>query len=188
MQNNPNVLFENIYIGDNLESCLAKGAIQYNPDYNIRTLAPKQKHMLELANNDIANSYFSSTGVNFDKNNIVKSIELKFHQKEKGKTAKEVFNYITQYFCQRYQGMRTETVKYQWTTESYNLQYENQGIKNIWETDKVKIILQFYNSSRIDKGSIYDENGKWSPYLSAREDVARIYFDGNWVELNIIAK
>ena len=40
-QPKPEVLFENIYIGDNLETCLAKGTIQNNPDYNVKTLAPK---------------------------------------------------------------------------------------------------------------------------------------------------
>ena len=187
-QNNSEVFFENIYIGDNLETCLAKGTVQYNPDYKIETIAPNQKNMLELAYNNIVDSYFSYTGVWFDKNNIVKEIELKFHQKENGKTAKEVFNFMTQYFCQRYQGMRTGTVKDQWTTESYELKYEKEGIKNIWETNKVRITLQFYYALRIDKSTVYDKDGNWSLSLSVREDMAKRYYDGNWVELNIIAK
>ena len=35
-QTKPVVLFENINIGDNLETCLANGTIQNNPDYNIK--------------------------------------------------------------------------------------------------------------------------------------------------------
>lgn len=188
-QNKPEVLFENIYVGDDLEKCLAKGTIQHNPDYKVGTIAPNQKNMLELANSNIANSYFSYTGVWFDNYNIVKEIELNFHQKESGKTAKEVFNFMTQYFCQRYQGMRTETIKEHWTTnDSYKFKYEKEGIKNIWETNKVRITLQFYSASRIDKSSVYDENGDWSLALSVREDIAKRYYDGNWVELEIIAK
>lgn len=184
----PEVLFENIYIGDNLETCLAKGTIRHNPDYKIETIAPNQKNMLELANNSIADSYFSYTGVWFDKNNIVKEVELKFHQKETGKTAKDVFNFMTQYFCQRYQGMKTETVNELWETDCYNLKYEKEGTKNIWETNKVRVTLQFYNAWRMDKSSVYDENGDWSLNLAVREDMAKRYYDGNWVEVNILVK
>ena len=185
----PEVLFENIYIGDNLETCLAKGTIRHNPDYEIKTLASYQKNMLELANNSIADSYFSYTGVWFDKNNIVKEVELKFHQKKTGKTAKDVFNFMTQYFCQRYQGMRTETIKEHWTTnDSYKFKYEKEGIKNIWETNKVRVTLQFYHAWRMDKSSVYDENGNLIYSLAVREDIAKRDYDGNWVEVNILVK
>lgn len=186
-QSQPEVLFENIYIGDTLESCLANGTIQHNPDYNIKTLAPNFKNQFELANSSLADSNFSNTGVWFDNNHIVKSIELSFHQKESGKTAKEVFNFMTQYFCQRYQGIRTETLNEQWITDSYELKYEKEGVRNIWETDKLKITLLSYDNIRIDKPYVYNGNN-WSLYDSVREDVARLYFDGNWVELKIIVK
>ena len=62
------------------------------------------------------------------------------------------------------------------------------GIKNIWETNKLKIILQSYSAIRKDKSSTYDENGEWSLYLSVREDIAKRYYNGNWVELNIVVK
>ena len=108
-QSKPEVFFENINVGDNLETCLAKGTVQNNPDYNKETLIKNDISMIELANNHIANSYFTNSEVIFDRNNIIKEIVLKFQQdkKGKGKTAKEVFNYMTQYFCQRYQGMKT---------------------------------------------------------------------------------
>ena len=186
-QSQPEVLFENIYIGDTLESCLANGTVQYNPDYNIKTLAPNFKNQFELANCSLANSNFSNTGVWFDNNNIVKRIEFSFHQKETGKTAKEVFNFMTQYFCQRYHGMRTDTVNEQWETDSYELKYEKEGVMNIWETDKLIITLLSYDNIRIDKSYAYNGNN-WSLYDSVREDVARLYFDGNWVELKIEVK
>lgn len=189
-QKQPEVLFENIYIGDNVETCLANGTVQINPDCNVNTLAPKfNNYMFELANNNIANSNFTYTGVGFDGNNIVREIRLIYHQKETGKTAKEVFNYMTQYFCQRYQGMKTEEVNDEWVTDDdYELKYKKVGIKNIWETNKLKIILQSYSAIRKDKSSTYDENGEWSLYLSVREDIAKRYYNGNWVELNIVVK
>ena len=61
-QKQPEVLFENIYIGDNVETCLANGTVQINPDCNVNTLAPKfNNYMFELANNNIANSNFTYT-------------------------------------------------------------------------------------------------------------------------------
>jgi hypothetical protein len=55
------VFFENIYIGDNIETCLAKGTVQYNPDYNNETIIKNNISMIELANNniDIKNVGFS---------------------------------------------------------------------------------------------------------------------------------
>lgn len=188
-QKKPEVLFENIYIGDKLETCLANGTVQNNPDYNVNTLAPKfDNDMFELSNSHISNANFTYTGVEFDKNNIVREIRLKYHQIEGGKTAKEVFNYMTQYFCQRYQGMRTEEVYEDWETDSYDLKYLKRGMKNIWETNTHKITLTSYNAMRTEQSSCYDENGNWSSYLSIREEVARMYYDGNWVEVNIIVK
>lgn len=77
-QNKPVVLFENIYVGDNLETCLAKGYVQYNLDYNNETLIESDISMIELVNNYIASTYFTNSGVVFGKNNIVKEIKLKF--------------------------------------------------------------------------------------------------------------
>lgn len=188
-QTKPIVFFENINIGDNLETCLANGTVQSNPDYNIKTLAPKfDTEMFELANSNIANANFTYTGVIFDENNIISEIRLKHHQDEKEETAKEVFNYMTQYFCQRYQGIKTEDINEEWETDSYNLKYNKKGVKNIWETNKLKVILQSYVAIRVDQPSVYDENGEWSLSLSIREDMAKRYYNGNWVELQISVK
>ncbi len=74
-QNKAEVFFEKIYIGDNLETCLAKGAVQYQ--YYINDL-------LQLANTNVAMNYFTSSEVRFDNNNIIKEIHLLFKQNEKG--------------------------------------------------------------------------------------------------------
>lgn len=197
--NKAEVFFENIYVGDKLESCLAKGAVQFNIDYNAESSVQEQKNMLELANNNVASPYFSFAGVWFDNNNIINRIELKFHQKENGKTAKEVFNFMTQYFCQRYQGMKTETVAEEWEHDA-DLKFNKEGFKNIWETNKVKIILQFYDNSlihvysRIKKDPIIhsDEN---RIYRGKHIDFGEIFWSekakehiGYWVEVNILAK
>lgn len=188
-QTEPVIFFEDIHIGDTLENCLANGTVQSNSDYNVKTLAPKfDTEMFELANSNIANVDFTYTGVLFDENNIISEIRLKHHQDEKEETAKEVFNYMTQYFCQRYQGIKTEDINEEWETDSYNLKYNKKGVKNIWETNKLKVILQSYVAIRVDQPSVYDENGEWSLSLSIREDMAKRYYNGNWVELNIIAK
>ena len=215
--NKAEVFFENIYVGDKLESCLAKGAVQYNTDYKTESSVQEQKNMLELANNDIASSYFPFAGVWFDNDNIVNRIELKFHQIEQtesnkakssseffispqeiesDKTAKEVFNFMTQYFCQRYQGLKTETVTEQWKLENWGAEFKKEGIKNIWETNKVRIILQFYNNLRIDKEPVIRPNeygyyyGEQAAALIARDFVrsAAEKHIGNWVEVNILAK
>ena len=93
-QNKQVVLFEDIYIGDNLETCLAKGTIRYNPDYNKETILENDISMIELANNYIASSYFTNSEVKFDWKNVVKEIELKFQQEKRGKTAKDVFSFM----------------------------------------------------------------------------------------------
>ena len=55
-QPKPEVLFENIYIGDNLETCLAKGAVQYSSNHD----------KLELTN-IIADTYFTDSEVISDR-------------------------------------------------------------------------------------------------------------------------
>lgn len=193
-QPKPEVLFENIYIGDNLETCLAKGTVQNNPDYNKETVIKNDISMIELANNHIADSYFTKSEVIFDGNNIIKEIVLKFQQdkKGKGKTAKEVFNYMTQYFCQRYQGMKTETID----EEKADNQYKEHGVKfsldgmaNIWETSRIKMTLKSYDKTLIDRYNIHKilnsepfsvmNSLKWWDIESK---------EGKWVELNISVK
>lgn len=179
-QSKPVVLFENIYIGDNLESCLAKGTIQQNTNNNGCTY--------ELANNYIANNYFTYSAVKFNERNIVKDIKLRFHENKEEKTAKEVFNFMTKYFCQRYQGMKTEKVSELYVPENEKLKYRKEGLMNIWETNKIKIILMSYYNNRLDKASVYDENGNWSLARAVQEDIVKRNYDGNWVELIIISK
>ena len=216
--NKAEVFFENIYVGDNLESCLAKGAVQFNTDYKAESSVSEQNSMLELVNNNIAISYFPFAGVWFDNDNIVNRIELKFHQIEQtesdkakssskifispqeiesDKTAKEVFNFMTQYFCQRYQGLKTERVKENWDLGKNSLKFRKEGIKNIWETNKVKIILQFYNNLRTDSDPVVwpGDDGIYNTGEEVGALVANSYksrrakkYIGNWVEVYILAK
>lgn len=135
-QSQPEVFFENINIGDNLDACLAKGTVQYNSDYNKKTVIENNISKIELANNYIYDSYFTNSEVKFDKNDIIQEIVLKFQQDKKntGKTAKEVYNYMTQYFCQRYQNMRTMTINEEIADKNYDkysVKFIQEGLANI---------------------------------------------------------
>ena len=177
----PEVLFENINVGDNLEVCLANGSVQHNTD---------DENIFELRNNNIANTYFTNSEVKFDEKSTVKEIILKFHESKKGKTAKEVFNFMTQYFCLRYEGMRSEKIDENWEDERLErLAFKKEGIKNIWETNKTKIILESYRNTRI---YIPHED---SNYSSTAQGTAEYMLNqiansniGEWVQLKIIAK
>ena len=169
-QSKPVVLFENINIGDNLETCLANGTVQqqYNNEFKL------------AKTNSIVN-HFSYSEVKFDENNIIKDIELTFRQKDKEQTATEVFSFMTQYFCQRYHGMKTESFSDTKQHEKFELKYWQEGMKNIWETDKIKIILKTYTNS-----AIHDVYHSELEYNFARKNEEEI--KGHWVKLNIVAK
>ena len=193
-QSKPEVFFENINVGDNPETCLAKGTVQNNPDYNKETLIKNDISMIELANNHIANSYFTNSEVIFDKNNIIKEIVLKFQQdkKGKGKTAKEVFNYMTQYFCQRYQGMKTETINEEKEDNQYKelgIKFSQEGMTNIWETNKIKMILKSYDNTLIDRYNVHATlNSEPLSVMNSLKWWDIESKEGKWVELNISVK
>ena len=168
----PEVLFENINVGDNLEVCLAKGSVQHNTN---------DENIFELRNNNIANTYFTNNEVKFDEKSTVKEINLKFHEGKNGKTAKEVFNFMTQYFCQRYEGMKTEKIDEIW--EKFGFSWQKKGMQNIWETNKIKFTLSFYTNDPIYKESELNPNKP--NFISS---MAREAYGGQWVQLKIIAK
>ena len=108
----------------------------------------------------------------------------------KRKTAKEVFNFMTQYFCQRYEGMKTEKIDEKWEDERLErLAFKKEGIKNIWETNKTKIILESYRNTRIyipQEGSNYSSTALGTAEYMLNQ-FANSYI-GEWVQLKIIAK
>lgn len=193
-QAKPEVFFENINIGDNLETCLAKGAIRHNPDYSKETIIKNHISMIELANNNIANSYFSNSDVKFDENNIVKEIKLTFQQdnKGKGKTAKEVFNYMTQYFCQRYQGMKTKVINEEKVDNNYNTYeviFKEGGMSNIWESNRIKVTLKSYDKTLLNRYNVHKffnpESFDVLSYITWLDIESK---EGKWVELIILLK
>ena len=173
-QTSPEVFFENIYLGDNLEACLAKGAVQYRSNYNKFKL-----------NNNIINRYFYYSDVQFDERNIIKEAVMKYHNTKSNNTAEEVCSFITQYFCQRYSGMKTTEINEERYHEDYDMKCRHKGIKTIWETNKLKIILKsYYNTpdyTPIPRKSKNEVVFDWGA------DAAK-ELKGNWIELNIIAK
>lgn len=172
MFNKPEVFFENIYIGDDLETCLAKGAVQYRHSNNKFKL-----------NNNIVNKYFYYSDVRFDERKIIKEAEMKFHQSKSVNTAEEVFSLMTQYFCQHYRGMKTEIINEDVVDNKWDIKYRQEGMRNIWETNNIKIILVSYNIAP-DYNYI---NSKGHGGFNWGADHAK-EIQGKWVELNIIAK
>ncbi len=170
-QSKPEVFFENIYLGDNLETCLAKGAVQYRSNDNFKL------------NSNIINRYFYYSDVQFDERNIIKEAIMKYHYTKSNNTAEEVYSFMTQYFCQNYAGMITEIINENIVDKGWDIKYSKEGRMNIWETNKIKITLSSYGISP-DYNYIY-RNGhdgyNWGA-VHAKE------IQGKWVELNIVAK
>lgn len=175
-QSQPEVLFEKINIGDNLENCLAQGTVCYGDN---------EPDTFELANSNIANSYFSNSEVKFDGNNIVKEIRLTFHQEAPHKTAKDVFNYMTQYFCQRYQSMKAEEVDTVQIDRESHIEYSQTGIKHIWNTDNIKVVMMSYTNVVLDRTYRPDPSGADFHWVWAW---AVDNIEGNYVELIISTK
>ena len=173
----PEVLFENINVGDNLETCLSKGAVVQTRRH--------QENIFELGNNNIASTYFDKNEVKFDSNNKVKEIELSYHEQKKGKSAQEVYNYMTQYFCQLYKGIKTKKLNEAW--ELHGFSWEKEGMQNIWETNQIKITLNFYLNK-----PIYGQDESTGNYNSLGRKVASYWerntYGGEWVELKITIK
>ncbi len=173
----PEVLFENINVGDNLETCLSKGAVVQTRRH--------QENIFELGNNNIASTYFDKSEVKFDSNNKVKEIELSYHEQKKGKSAQEVYNYMTQYFCQLYKGIKTKKLNEAW--ELHGFSWEKEGMQNIWETNQIKITLNFYLNK-----PIYGQDESTGNDNSLGRKVASYWerntYGGEWVELKITIK
>ena len=106
-QETPETFFENINVGDNIETCMAKGAVRYQNGYDYK-----------LANNYIADTFFSYNNVKFDSQNIINEIKLSIHRKDDASAAKDLFSFMTQYFCQRYSGMKTAKISEDKTAEN----------------------------------------------------------------------
>ena len=64
--NSKEIFFENINVGDDLETCLANGSVQYK----------NNGISLELPSSNIATNYFTYNVVKFDQDNIIKEIKL----------------------------------------------------------------------------------------------------------------
>ena len=181
--NSKEVFFENINVGDDLETCLANGSVQYQTNSNV----------LELASDNIAMDYFTFNEVQFDENHIIKEIKFTFHQNDKtNKTAQEVSNSMIEYFCQHYQGMEIKEIHKEEKVEEYKaneIKVIKKGRKNSWQTNKINITLLSYSRSIMDRTKVYQLlNGEpfdptaWLMWLGLDYD------EGDWVELQIQAK
>ena len=175
-QAKPEVFFEDIYVGDDIETCLAKGCVQYkNNDPSSFKLSPFSQAM----------QYFTYSDVSFGENGIIKEIYLSYRQLKGGRSALDVFNYMTQYFSQRYDGMKTQAVNEDKIHPKYNMKYNQEGMQVLWESSKVKIsLISSYNTpdyTPVAPKAPNEVNFDWGAGIA---DEIR----GNWVELSIIAK
>ena len=175
--NSKEVFFENINVGDNLETCLANGYVQYK----------RNSSSLELANGNVAMNYFTFSEVKFNQNNTINEIVCTFHQgKASKRTSPEVFNFMVQYFCQRYKGIRTEEIHEKKEKEGWKITYKQDGIKHTWETNKVRIVLQSYHNTLLE----YERNigNDFNLFGAVNSEIAEKEVYGDWVELRILAK
>lgn len=137
----PQVFFENFNIGDKLEKCLANGLIQSSGGPHAGT-----PFEWELTDPNIK-SYFQRTGVVFDNNNNIKEIELlaskyKYHDGYPNVDVGKSFNYMLQYFSQRYSGMEKGEFN---TKDDTSCLYE-VGTEYVWNTSYLTIKVQLYHT------------------------------------------
>lgn len=134
------VFFSQIYLGDNLEKCIANGLVQ-----STGGATAWNTHDWELTDYNIK-SYFPRTGVAFDSKNQVKEIELLasnylHHESKSDVDVKRSFNYILRYFTQQYSGMRQKQIN---TKDTSSCLY-NVGTEYVWETSDLIIQVKFYD-------------------------------------------
>jgi hypothetical protein len=175
-QQAPETFFENINVGDNVETCMAKGAVRYQNGYDYK-----------LANNYIADSFFTYNNVKFDSQNIINEVKMSIHRKDDASAAKDLFSFMTQYFCQRYSGMKTNKISEEKTAENGQIVYNQDRVTNTWETDRIRIILTSYHNTLISyPRNVASSNG--AVVFNWTADIAENDIKGSFVELKICAK
>jgi len=134
------VFFENINIGDNLEKCIANGLVENTGGPN-----PRIAFEWGLTNSNVK-SYFQYTGVGFDKNSIIKEIELLAFNLKSGNSGKDIdakktLNFMLRYFASQYSGMKQKNIN---TKNNISCTYDI-GTEYTWETTSLTIHVKHYN-------------------------------------------
>lgn len=138
----PQVFFENFNIGDKLEKCLASGLIQSSGGPHAGT-----PFEWELTDPNIK-TYFQRTGVVFDNNNNIKEIDLlaskyKYHDGYPNVDVGNSFNYMLQYFSQRYSGMKKGEFN---TKDDTTYCLYEVGTEYVWNTPDLTIRVQLFHT------------------------------------------
>lgn len=171
--------YGNISLTDNIETCLAKGAILstgYSKDFT-------------LANNSFEGIIFNKSDVKFDNSNTIEHIKLStqygYDERKRGLKDNSIslFNQTLQRLCQLYSNMQEYAIDTTIEKSSYNIHKKGLGYK--WETASKRIKLEKYS------GNVYntskDEN-KNTYGWSASFSMAEIEYGGNFVELTFEKK
>lgn len=135
-QNRKPVFFGAISCGDNLEKCITNGWVQHTGGETAWL-----SYDWKLIDSNIT-SRFPRAGVVFDSRNIIQEIHLISTNLNSGSPkddTKGAFNYMLQYFCQRYSGMKKKDVYEREGECLYNV-----GTEYYWETPYIHIRLRHF--------------------------------------------
>lgn len=174
-------LHGNICLTDNIETCLAKGAIVSTGKSILNPTG------FTLANNSFDGIIFNKSAVKF--NNSIEYIKLStqhgYNERKRGlkDNSESLFNQTLQRLCQLYSNMQEYTIDKTEEGRGYNINKKGLGYK--WETANKRIKLEKYS------GNVYktSKNENKNTYgWSAGFSMAEIEYGGNFVELTFEKK
>lgn len=135
-------LYGNICLTDNIETCLAKGAIISTKVSVTNTTG------FILADNSFEGVVFERSWVDFSDNNTIEFIGLctqyRYGEREVKDNTKTIFNKTLQNLCKKYSNMQTFTIDE--TTENFGSSTQKEGYGYKWETVNKTIKLQYYSA------------------------------------------
>lgn len=138
-QDTKGTFFGPISCGDNLEKCIQNGWVQHTGGETLWL-----SYDWKLTDSNIT-SHFPRAGVVFDSRNIIQEIHListNHNYIDPKDDTEEAFNYMLQYFCQRYKGMKQRDYY-----KSTNHCLYDTGIEYFWETQNLVIRLRHYKTA-----------------------------------------
>lgn len=172
-------LYGNIYLTDNIETCLAKGTVQSTRKSIVNPTG------FTLANNSFIGIPFEKSAVKFNNNNNIEYVKLStkhgYKESNVSDNTESIFNQALQNLCRQYSNMQMYTIDKTIEGDGYIRRMQGQGYK--WETTNKIIKLEHYT------GSIYNtENLNMNAGLSITLAIYKEEYCGNFVELTFEKK